>query len=123
MSTCSNWVTTVEIECKNLGSMLDYECTSWADDGSDQSTQWADDGSNQCSSWQECHGYTPWDCIAGFFCSAYYWVAKWVCKVLAWVEVHIVCGLILWPLVLFQHERQPGLGKVPGLRRLRLTDQ
>ena len=112
MSTCSNWVTTVEIECKNLGSKLDYECTSWADEGSNQCTQWADEGSNQCTSWQECHWYTPWDCIAGFFCSAFYWVAKWVClvvlwiakwvcKVFAWVEVHIFCGLILWPLVLF----------------------
>jgi len=112
MSMCSNWVITVEIECKNVGSAIDYKCTEWADEGSNQCTQWADEGSNECTSWSECHWYTPWDCIAGFFCRAFFWIAKWVClvmlwiakwvcKTFAWVEVHIFCGLILWPLILF----------------------
>ena len=112
MSTCSNWVTTVEIGCKDLGSKLDYECTKWADEGSNACSQWADEGSNECTSWEECHWYTPWNCIAGFFCRAFIWVAKWVClayiwiskwvcKVFAWVEIHIICGLILWPIFLF----------------------
>lgn len=112
MSTCNNWVTTVEIGCKDLGSKLDYGCTKWADEGSNKCTQWADEGSNECTSWEECHWYTPRDCIAGFFCRAYYWVAKWVCvavlwvakwacKVFAWVEVHVFCGLLVWGLVLF----------------------
>jgi phospholipase C len=114
MSTCSNWVTDVEIGCKDLGSKLDYECTSWADEGSNECSQWADQGHNDCQSkyYNECHWYSPWNCIAGWLCDAwywvadwvcqaYYWVAKWVCKIFAWVEVHIFCGLILWGLVLF----------------------
>jgi phospholipase C len=28
------------------------------------------------------------------------WVAKWVCKVFAWIEVHIFCGLFFWIFVL-----------------------
>jgi phospholipase C len=110
MSTCSNWLTTIEIGCKDVGSKLDYECTTWADEGSNQCSQWADEGSNECTSWEECHWYTPWNCIAGFFCRAFYWVAKWVClvvlwvakwvcKTFAWVWVHIFCGLVLWGIL------------------------
>ena len=40
----------------------------------DQCSQWADEGSSQCTSWDKCHWYTPWNCIAGFFCRAWYWV-------------------------------------------------
>lgn len=113
MSTCGNWVTTAEIECKNAGSALSYVCTTWAEVSSQQCTQWADQGSNVCATaWQRCHWYTPWNCIAGFFCSAFVWVAKWVClgwvnlvnlicQVSAWIEVHVFCGLIVWPVVLF----------------------
>jgi phospholipase C len=95
MSTCTNWVTQSVITCKNWSSKLDYECTTWADEGSNQCSQWADEGSSQCTSWEECHWYTPWNCIAGFFCRAYYWVAKWVCKAYYWVAKW-VCKAYAW---------------------------
>ena len=121
MSTCTNWVTRGTITCKNWSSKLDYTCTSWADEGSsqcstwaeegsNQCTQWADEGSNQCSAWEECGWFTPWNCIAGFFCLAWYWVAKWVClawywvakwvcKAFAWV-VKAICVVFAWVLSL-----------------------
>ena len=82
MSTCTKWVDTIAITCKNWRSQVDYECTTWADEGSSQCSRWADQGSEQCSrwadegssrctSWEECHWYTPWNCIAGFFCRAW----------------------------------------------------
>jgi phospholipase C len=95
MSTCTKWVDRVVITCKNWASQLDHECTSWADEGSNQCSQWADEGSNQCPSWEECHWYTPWNCIAGFFCRAWYWVAKWVCKAFYWVAKW-VCKAFAW---------------------------
>jgi phospholipase C len=95
MSTCTRWVDTFVISCKNWSSQLDYECTSWADEGSDACSDWADEGSDQCTSWDECHWYTPWDCIAGFFCRAWYWVAKWVCKAWYWVAKW-VCKAFAW---------------------------
>jgi phospholipase C len=95
MSTCTKWVDTFVITCKNWASELDQVCTSWADEGSNQCSEWADEGSSQCTSWEECHWYTPWDCIAGFFCRAYYWVAKWVCKAYYWVAKW-VCKVFAW---------------------------
>ena len=95
MSTCTNWVTKAVITCKNWAQELDYECTTWADEGSNQCSQWADEGSSQCTSWDECHWYTPWNCIAGFFCRAWYWVAKWVCKAWYWVAKW-VCKAFAW---------------------------
>ncbi len=106
MSTCTKWVTKAVLTCKNWTSQIDYECTTWADEGSNQCSTWADEGSNQCSkwadegsnqctSWEECHWYTPWNCIAGFFCRAYYWVAKWVCKAWYWVAKW-VCKAWYW---------------------------
>ena len=94
------------IECKNAGSKLEYECTNWAAQSIQECAQWADEGSNQCTSWKKCHWYTPWNCIAGFFCRAWYWVASWVCiafmivtvyacLVFGWVVVKIVCP-VLW---------------------------
>ena len=110
MSTCTRWVDTIVISCKNWASHADYECTTWADEGSNACSQWADQGSSQCTSWEKCHWYTPWNCIAGFFCRAYYWVvkwvciafywvAKWVCKALAWV-VKTVCVAVSWVMSL-----------------------
>jgi len=110
MSTCTKWVDTIVISCKNWSSQADYTCTSWADEGSDQCSQWADEGSDQCASWGKCHWYTPWNCIAGFFCKlfywvanwvcqAYYWVAKWVCKAFVWI-VKAICVLFSWVLEL-----------------------
>ena len=95
MSTCTNWVTQGVITCKNWSSRLDYECTTWADEGSNQCSQWADEGSNQCTSWKKCKWYTPWNCVAGFFCRAWYWVAKWVCKAYFWVAKW-VCKAFAW---------------------------
>ena len=95
MSTCTKWVTKAVITCKNWATKTDYECTSWADEGSNQCSEWADEGSNQCTSWDKCHWYTPWDCIAGFFCRAWYWVAKWVCKAYYWVAKW-VCKAFAW---------------------------
>jgi phospholipase C len=95
MSTCTNWVTRVVIECKNWSERLDYECTTWADEGSNECSEWADEGSSRCTSWEECHWYTPWNCIAGFFCRAWYWVAKWVCKGWYWVAKW-VCKAFAW---------------------------
>jgi phospholipase C len=106
MSSCTKWTTNAVITCKNWATQVDYECTKWADEGSNQCSQWADEGSNQCSqwadegsnsctSWEECHWYTPWNCIAGFFCRAWYWVAKWVCKAWYWVAKW-VCKAWYW---------------------------
>jgi phospholipase C len=106
MSTCTKWVTNAVITCKNWSSQVDYECTTWADEGSNQCSswadegsnecsQWADEGSNQCTSWDECHWYTPWNCIAGFFCRAWYWVANWVCQAWYWVA-NWVCQAWYW---------------------------
>lgn len=110
MSTCTRWVDTFVISCKNWSSEVDYKCTSWADEGSRKCSRWADEGSSKCTSWEECHWYTPWNCIAGFFCRAYYWVAKWVCKAYYWVSkwvckafawiVKTVCVAVSWALQL-----------------------
>jgi phospholipase C len=110
MSTCTKWVNTLVISCKDWSAQLDYTCTTWADHGSDECSQWADEGSNQCTSWEECHWYTPWNCIAGFFCRAWYWVANWVCQAYYWVSkwvciafawiVNTICVLFSWVLQL-----------------------
>ena len=117
MSTCTKWINLGVITCKDWASQAYLSCTSWADatsqscsswaddgsnqcsqwadDGSNQCSQWADDGSNQCSSWGQCHWYTPWNCIAGWFCQAWYWVANWVCQ--AWcVVTKAVCAVFTW---------------------------
>ncbi|MDQ3822913.1 MAG: hypothetical protein M3321_06705 [Actinomycetota bacterium] len=95
MSTCTNWVTERVLACKNWSQEVSYECTSWADEGSHQCSEWADEGSNQCTSWKKCKWYTPWNCVAGFFCRAWYWVAKWVCKGWHWVAKW-VCKAFAW---------------------------
>lgn len=90
MSSCTKWVTKTVITCKNWTQQVEYDCITWADQGSDHCSAWADEGSNQCTSWSECHWYTPWNCIAGFFCRAWYWVANLVCQAWYWVA-KIVC--------------------------------
>ena len=95
MSTCTKWVDTIVITCKNWSSQLDYTCTTWADEGSNACSDWADEGSDTCTSWDKCHWYTPWNCIAGFFCRAWYWVAKWVCKAYYWIAKW-VCKAFAW---------------------------
>jgi phospholipase C len=95
MSTCTKWVTQGVITCKIWSSRIDHECTQWADEGSSKCSHWADEGSNKCISWSKCHWYTPWNCIAGFFCRAFYWIAKWVCKAYYWVAKW-VCKAFAW---------------------------
>jgi phospholipase C len=95
MSTCTKWVTQAVITCKNWSSRIDHECTQWTDEGSSKCSHWADEGSSKCISWSKCHWYTPWNCIAGFFCRAFYWVAKWVCKAYYWVAKW-VCKAFAW---------------------------
>jgi len=106
MSTCTKWIDQAVITCKNWAEQIDYKCTTladqgsnqcsnWADEGSNQCSKWADEGSNQCSSWGECHWYTPWNCIAGWFCEAYYWIANWVCQAWYWVA-NLVCQAWYW---------------------------
>ena len=106
MSTCTKWVDQLVITCVDWANQVDHKCTSWADEGSKKCSQWADEGSNKCSqwadegskkctAWEKCHWYTPWNCIAGFFCKAYYWVAKWVCKAYYWVAKW-VCKAYYW---------------------------
>jgi phospholipase C len=106
MSTCTKWNTQMVMSCKNWASELketcsqwadqgSKTCSQWADEGSQQCSQWADEGSQQCSAWEECHWYTPWNCIAGFFCKAYYWVANWVCQGYYWVA-NLVCQVWVW---------------------------
>jgi phospholipase C len=108
MSSCTNWVTQQVITCKNWSQEIVYECNSWRDEGTSQCQAWADEGSSQCTSWEECHWYTPWDCIAGFFCRAWYWVANWVCQGWYWVAdlvclafaavLKLTCVLFSWAL-------------------------
>lgn len=98
MSTCTKWVTKAVITCKNWASQAQQTCSQWADEGANQCSQWADEGSNQCTSWEECHWYTPWNCIAGFFCRAWYWVANWVCQAWYWVAKW-VCIAFTWVVV------------------------
>ena len=108
MSTCTKWVDKGVIQCSNWAEKLDHECTTWADEGSQQCSQWADEGSQGCSKYadegsnecaskyySECHWYSPWNCIAGWLCSAYYWVAKWVCKAYYWIAKW-VCKAFAW---------------------------
>ena len=111
MSTCTKWVGRLVIECENWSTRVDYECTQWADEGSSECSEWADEGSSECSEWgKKCRWYTPWNCVAEWFCKAWYWVAKWVCKGWYWVAkwvckafawvVKAVCIVFSWVLML-----------------------
>jgi len=96
MSTCTKWVTRLVIECKNWSTKVDYECTQWADEGSNECERWADEGNTECEEWgKKCHWYTPWNCVAEWFCKGWYWVAKWVCKGWYWVAKW-VCKAFAW---------------------------
>ncbi len=73
-------------------------CLQNRDDGYEDCNKFADEGSSACSAYSErtCHWYSPWNCIAGWFCQAFYWVANVVCKGTIWI-VNIVC--ILWKYI------------------------
>jgi len=106
--TCRQWVDQGHIACNAWtdevsGSCVAWRdagyssCNNWADEGSSQCSQWADEGSNQCASkyLNECHWYSPWNCIAGWLCQAYYWVANWVCQAWYWLA-NWVCKAWYW---------------------------
>lgn len=107
MSTCTKWVDRIVITCKSWAQEIDYKCTEWADEGTSKCSNWADEGSNECSRWadegssqctswgKKCHWYTPWNCVAEWFCKGWYWVAKWVCKAYYWVAKW-VCKAWYW---------------------------
>jgi phospholipase C len=96
VSSCTKWVTRFVIECENWSTRVDYECTQWADEGSYRCSEWADEGRNECAEWgKKCRWYTPWNCVAEWFCKAWYWVAEWVCKAWYWVAKW-VCKAFAW---------------------------
>ncbi|MDQ3982775.1 MAG: phosphoesterase [Actinomycetota bacterium] len=101
MSTCTKWVGRLVIQCENWSTKVDYECTQWADEGSNECSEWADEGSNECAEWgKKCRWYTPWNCVAEWFCKAWHWVAKWVCKAWYWVAKW-VCKAFAWVVKAF----------------------
>jgi phospholipase C len=106
--TCRQWVDEGHIGCNAWtdeisGSCVTWRdagystCDKWADEGSSQCSHWADEGSNQCASkyLNECHWYSPWNCIAGWLCQAYYWVANWICQAWYWLAKW-VCKAWYW---------------------------
>jgi phospholipase C len=108
MSSCSRWADQGDIACQQWATTAAVTCKDWADHGSSQCSSWADEGSNQCSSWadkghkdcaseylNECHWYSPWNCIAGWLCQAWYWVANWICQAWYWVA-NWVCKAWYW---------------------------
>jgi hypothetical protein len=73
-------------------------CSQTADQGYNECSQSADEGYNSCQSnyYNECHWYSPWNCIAGWFCSAWTWVSNVVCVGWTWVS-DVVC--VAWNAV------------------------
>lgn len=70
-------------------------CSQYADQGYNTCSQTADKGYNSCQSkyYNKCHWYSPWNCIAGWFCSAWTWISNVVCVAWTWVS-NVVC--IAW---------------------------
>lgn len=128
--TCTQIVDSAVIECKSVFDGWSDTCTEWADEGHKdcvqeadlgykKCTQEADQGHKDCASkyYNNCHWYSPWNCVAGWFCSAYtwisnivcvawtwiekwvcvawHWIAKWVCKVFAWI-MKTICTVVGW---------------------------
>ena len=96
MSRCDNWKGNSDQTRRDWKESQDEKCVEWADEGSEKCSEWADEGSEKCKAWERCKWYTPWNCIAGFFCKAYYWVSKWVCKAYYWVSKWVckACGTV-----------------------------
>jgi hypothetical protein len=94
---CSQWADQGSSQCSQWADQGSNQCSKWADQGKDECQNWADQGHNQCASsyWNECHWYSPWNCIAGLICDGYYWVANWVCQAWYWVA-NWVCQAWHW---------------------------
>lgn len=73
-------------------------CSETADEGYNNCSQTADEGYNNCQSsyYNECHWYSPWNCIAGWFCSAWTWISNVVCVGWTWIS-NVVC--VAWNIV------------------------
>lgn len=105
MSTCTKWIDHIEITLTNwiyhatencIKTLQQDGCAESADEG-----HWGDDCldwiaiKGDCADLEECHWYTPWDCIAGFFCNAWNWIAHGICKVFNWIA-NWVCKIYNW---------------------------
>src|SRR5437868_2260883 len=106
--SCRQWVDGGHIACNAWTDDVSSSCVSWRDAGYSQCNHWADEGSSACSSWadqghnecaakylNECHWYSPWNCIAGWLCQAWYWIANWVCQAWYWIA-NWVCKAWYW---------------------------
>ena len=73
-------------------------CSQHADQGYDECSQTADQGYDSCQSkyYNECHWYSPWNCIAGWFCSAWTWISNIVCVAWTWIS-NVVC--VAWNVI------------------------
>lgn len=94
---CSQWADQGSLQCSQWADQGSNQCQEWADQGSDQCQNWADEGYNQCSSsyWNQCHWYSPWNCIAGLICDAWYWIPNMVCQAWYWVP-NMICQAWYW---------------------------
>jgi hypothetical protein len=92
LSKVCTWSEEAHEVCTEWADEGSEECSEWADEGSEECSKWADEGSEKCTAWEACKWYTPWNCIAGFFCKGWYWVAKWVCKGWYWVAKWVCKG-------------------------------
>lgn len=94
---CAQWADQGSAQCAQWADQGSEQCSQWADQGSSQCSQWADQGNSQCASsyWNECHWYSPWNCVAGLICTSWYWVANWVCQAWYWVA-NWVCQSWYW---------------------------
>jgi phospholipase C len=94
---CNAWTDDISSSCVSWRDNGYSACNQWADEGSSQCSSWADDGHDECASqyWNECHWYSPWNCIAGLICDGWYWVANWVCQAWYWLA-NWVCKAWHW---------------------------
>ena len=94
---CNAWTDEVSGSCVSWRDAGYSKCSNWADEGSSQCSSWADKGSNECASkyLNDCHWYSPWNCIAGWLCQAWYWIANWVCQAWYWIAKW-VCKAAYW---------------------------
>lgn len=74
------------------------ECTQTRDEGYNKCSQTRDEGYNSCQSnyYNKCHWYSPWNCVAGWFCSAWTWISNIVCVAWTWVS-NVVC--VAWKYI------------------------
>jgi hypothetical protein len=86
------------MDCLSGYTKTSKTCSQTADQGYNECSQSADEGYNSCQSkyYNECHWYSPWNCIAGWVCSAWTWVSNIVCVAWTWIS-NVVC--VAWNVV------------------------